>query len=380
MRSNFFRGLVVSIIILFILGNLQNYVIARQVDDGSYKNNSKPRFGQLKLKLQETFRLVPQVDKAIYIFEYDLDNDGHVYLLNYRDNKILKYDRQGKFVLEFGGRGEGPGEFKYVGSFRVVGDKVILFGRRKIACFDKHGQLIKEKKLFNSYYNVNIVADNRYLVTLDKYITNKDYRKISNCFLIDDNEKVIAKYFEGTDLGSTIIKLKKGTFSFDYPGVNNFLRSKFNPEVNLIYGYFTRHYTIFVKDLDSNLIRTVKIPRENVLLSEEDKKYFMNRSKRLSLERRQLIYKNLPPKLNAIYDIKCLPKGYLLVFAINGINKNEMHLINPEGQYVYQVILPENLDVGLIKIVGNKLSAISRPEEGDMYLEYEITNSITLFK
>jgi len=99
------------------------------------------------------------------------DDDGNVFVMDIMFLKIYKYDKNLQFVKSFGNKGEGPAEFKgglgggsalvelHLGRDNLIyaGDR----GSRKIICFDRDGNLVKEFKMnVPAFSRINPVLDN----------------------------------------------------------------------------------------------------------------------------------------------------------------------------------------------------------------------------
>lgn len=52
-----------------------------------------------------------------YIFgsinDVEVDKLGNIYVLDQRMSRVMKFDEKGKFILKFGKKGQGPGEFEF---------------------------------------------------------------------------------------------------------------------------------------------------------------------------------------------------------------------------------------------------------------------------
>lgn len=79
----------------------------------------------IEMDLSKTFKDFNFVEDLIigveegdenYMFAYpadiESDEEGNIYILDYRDCVVRKYDSQGKFLKQFGRKGQGPGEFQ----------------------------------------------------------------------------------------------------------------------------------------------------------------------------------------------------------------------------------------------------------------------------
>lgn len=64
--------------------------------------------------------------KFTVVSDIEVDKDGNIYLFNPRMERILKYDRDGKFVKYFGGRGTWKGEFTNAMDFILQRDTLFI--------------------------------------------------------------------------------------------------------------------------------------------------------------------------------------------------------------------------------------------------------------
>ena len=54
-----------------------------------------------------------------------LDSEGNLYVFDYMDNFIKKFDQSGKHAVTFGGQGEGEGQFSHLMDIRIFGDRLM---------------------------------------------------------------------------------------------------------------------------------------------------------------------------------------------------------------------------------------------------------------
>ncbi len=80
----------------------------------------------------------------------NVDQAMNIYVLD--SNRILTFDRKGKYIREFIKKGQGPGESKYISNFFISGKKVIVHNNHpaKLMVFDLKGELLKEFRLKKS--------------------------------------------------------------------------------------------------------------------------------------------------------------------------------------------------------------------------------------
>ncbi len=81
------------------------------------------------------------------IRDIDADEDGRIYVLDQRDCLVRVFDAQGRSVLSFGKKGQGPGDLQSPLSISSLSGHVISifdFGNKKIARFDLKGASLEE--------------------------------------------------------------------------------------------------------------------------------------------------------------------------------------------------------------------------------------------
>lgn len=69
-------------------------------------------------------------DMFVYPVDVDSDPAGNIYVLDYQDCVVKKYDARGAFLKQFGHKGQGPGEFQNPGRLRIGDGNEILRRRR----------------------------------------------------------------------------------------------------------------------------------------------------------------------------------------------------------------------------------------------------------
>lgn len=117
------------------------------VDNGTHVVIELSPEGQVLLALGK-FR-VPGADWAHFNQPTDVatDRDGNIYVADgYVNMRILKYDRNGNFLLTWGLEGSGKGQFETPHSIVVDGELVYVADREngRIQIFDRTGKFLKE--------------------------------------------------------------------------------------------------------------------------------------------------------------------------------------------------------------------------------------------
>lgn len=69
--------------------------------------------------------------------------DGSIFVSNSRDHNICKFNAEGKLIMKFGKRGQGPGDLEFPGELSILDGKYLVVGeymaRRRISLFGLDG-------------------------------------------------------------------------------------------------------------------------------------------------------------------------------------------------------------------------------------------------
>ncbi len=142
-----------------------------------------------------------------------IDSSGNIFVFNYDDKKIYKYDNGFAFLISFGGVGTGNGTFGQNGSCYIESDSadniiVADTGNYLIQKFDNSGSFLNqfESHTFSSYFdvdgtgNIYVNGDSKYSNTgtlITKFSTYGNGIAVENSganFYLIDSSKSIKKY------------------------------------------------------------------------------------------------------------------------------------------------------------------------------------------
>jgi|Deesub1362B_J571_1020462.scaffolds.fasta_scaffold00181_50 sugar lactone lactonase YvrE len=74
-----------------------------------------------------------------------VDSAGNIYIVDSGNERIQKFDKNGKYIKTIGRKGQGPGEFDSPTSIFIdVEDNIYIKDGREIEIFDKNGNFIKK--------------------------------------------------------------------------------------------------------------------------------------------------------------------------------------------------------------------------------------------
>lgn len=128
------------------------------------KNPAEPVYGEVLFYLDEVLSIGREDDEN-YLFygatDIVLDQDDNIYVLEYRNFRIQKFDKFGNYLQTIGKKGQGPGEFE--GPIQILLDRatenIYVKDRRKIKIFDKEGNYLHDILLKNYPYDLFLDAE-----------------------------------------------------------------------------------------------------------------------------------------------------------------------------------------------------------------------------
>jgi peptidylamidoglycolate lyase len=99
--------------------------------------------------------------------------NGDFYVTDgYKNSRVVKFSREGKYLLEWGKHGKGPGEFNIPHGVAIdANGRVYVIDRSnsRIQVFDPNGSFIEEWPGFPFALDIHVTKDNHYLWVSDGY-------------------------------------------------------------------------------------------------------------------------------------------------------------------------------------------------------------------
>jgi len=112
-------------------------------------------FGRIRQPGDDAFHFNQPTDVAF-------DSAGNIYITDgYGNSRVVKYDRYGKFLLAWGMKGSGQGQFDLPHTIAVDGDLVYVGDREnaRIQIFDAKGGYLKEWRNLGHPYGLFVTPD-----------------------------------------------------------------------------------------------------------------------------------------------------------------------------------------------------------------------------
>lgn len=345
--------------------------------------------GPKEILFQEEFRIGATEGDPNYIFgafiSFVVDDDGDVYVLDWREKTVRKFDHNGKFLFVFGGPGQGPGEFSSPEEIRYLpnGHLLVFEGEsQKYSCFTKDGRLAStgrfRKLMFPPYFglaNGHIIAMN-VLRESDKTvhtigIFDKGYGLVRALHRVE--RKPEAPWPRG-DQDARTRRLAEVISRVAFRPSNVLaLNSRED-----IYFAFTDKYEIKIFQQDGQIKRIIRTELPFLPLKEQDRQIFLNDrvpedistwgTMDESMRSRIKDMVTFPEKKPAFLSLIPMEGDYLMVVRDGHYGQDALiDIFDPSGRFIIEKQLSFSIDKGICR--GSRLYTIDKDEEGNPYIK-----------
>jgi DNA-binding beta-propeller fold protein YncE len=121
---------------------------------------------KIKLAFKEELSIGQIEGDENYMFggavAFNTDSDGYFYVTDFENSRVIKYNPAGEFILSFGTRGQGPGEFQLMSVVRFDKDGNLYLtdtSNRRISFFEKNGDFLRQMSLTDRYLDLYIDSE-----------------------------------------------------------------------------------------------------------------------------------------------------------------------------------------------------------------------------
>lgn len=130
------------------------------------KNSKKPQPppdvpSKISIELECVIGESDDPDKSFAeVSNFVVDDEGIIYALDFKDQKIKVFDEAGKFVRSFGKKGQGPGELDMPAAIHLTPDNELIVEdatQRKLVYFTLEGTFIKQISFADRMALVNLL-------------------------------------------------------------------------------------------------------------------------------------------------------------------------------------------------------------------------------
>lgn len=280
-----------------------------------------------------------------------MDNSGHIFVLDFSDNNIKKFDNSGRFIKTIGRKGQGPGEFNMPLSFALAKDRLAVWdmGNQRICTLTLEGELIQcenisfltaRPTMLRALPNGDIIVETEKI-----YFNEPDKPQDCTLEMITPELKPKKIICSHPVWRNKHIKIQQGIANLPQPYSPNLLWSV-SSEGRIVVG-FSETYEMTVYDTEGNRLFALTHPYDRIKVTEKDKRSFfegMTHTSPRGIEKGapDYVVKNtkFPKAKPAFNDILVDPEGNIWVHPYKK-NEDDWHksfdIFNSRGEYINHV-------------------------------------------
>jgi len=245
------------------------------------KNPKTPLYGEIELELEVDLVIGGEDVDENYMFrrvsDIEVDEEGNIYVLDSRECRIQKYDKNGRYLKTIGRKGEGPGEFQRPG--RITFDarrKLYVDEYKKIIIFEEDGTF---EKNVNTDFHVS-----SYLVTKEgKFLGWSRIRTEKgssfDVILVDSNGKKVETVASFPDPIVVVTKSASGGVSMSRGGSPPYSPGLFfcslSDELG-IYGY-SSEYKLCVVNSSGEIVHVIEKDEKRQSTSRKEENEYLEK-------------------------------------------------------------------------------------------------------
>jgi hypothetical protein len=208
------------------------------------------------------------------------DPAGNVYVMDFSDNNIKKFDPSGKFLKVIGRKGQGPGEFNMPVDMAFAKDRLVVWdmGNRRLCALTLTGELIKaqNESAFSGRPNrVRALPSGEIVLETEKTYRGEADRPQDRFLeiLTPDLQSKMTIYSQAV-LRNKYMRTQSGTFNVPQPFCPD-VYWDVSPCGNIIVG-FSGKYEISIYSSEGEKVSTFSHSYDPVKVTEEDEKSFFD--------------------------------------------------------------------------------------------------------
>jgi hypothetical protein len=311
------------------------------------KNPQEPLYGEIKFELEEDLRISSEQDKDYMFYRIRgmaVDSEGHIFIVDMTNFRVLVFDKNGKPVQTIGRQGQGPGEFETPIGMRINHSTGNIYVRDRfttIDVFKKNGDIedpITTNLFIEDFFPLD---DGTFFINVLK--TSEEELKSEQivCRISDKGEVIhsIAQF----PYPALMRRVSTGGTFGTSTGYELSVHVAVIDQNRFIYGY-SKSYELNIIDRKETTLYVVRKDAPKPKFTSEEKSLY------------KTIKFPVPEFKPYYYSLFTDSKGRIYVQtnkAENGIRgygpidkaEKEVDIFSPKGYYLYRAVLPRNTKV-----------------------------------
>ena len=347
------------------------------------QNPDKPLKGTIELKLEKIREINPYDFPAVGFRYYKFIRSprGQVILCDPFSAEAHLFDDDGEYLKPLAGRGQGPGEFQTSQGllFHFFGDEIWGSSHRKIARFDRDGELLDEQTFEETtalfIENPDIILDDKHHLCLkSRRLEEGPQRIVVLEPLFDKKEEPSITFYQAVQ--EWYARKDMSVFTNEWATPNIWFT--YCPEEKRVYTALSTEYMITAYDLKARPLFRIKAPHKPIKIGRPEKAFLIPWAAKDKKDEWAL--EAFPDNLAVILSLHTLPEGCLAVLRITGPKEVEIDIFDPEGRYIYALQVPKAMSLEQVQFFDRGFATQEMRDEYPVYVEYRVTNLPDIFK
>ncbi|MGD2085036.1 MAG: 6-bladed beta-propeller [Candidatus Aminicenantes bacterium] len=343
------------------------------------KNSDKPAKGESTFDIKKVWEIdTAGEDPLGNIDDILISAKGRICCYDNKNMKYYLFDGNGKFILAFGTRGEGPGEIKQPEEAPILeaGNKIVVQDVDRIHYFSWEGKYNKSVVNPKALKPTLFLSENEFIqAPLTIHNAPDGIAKVRQINLTTGERKVLTEFtmFKGGTL-----QTERGSASIWADGLTPmFILGKIGSK--LYYGVNDK-YKVYISDMDGKVQGSFSLTRQKTSVSEKEKIDFISRAAQGQapddLIRR--LAKQLPNEETYFSNIE-EHNGLIYIYVWKFFMKNtqQIDIFSPQGKYLYRKIIKvePKYRIGCMPVIDKGYAYLGlEDDDGEITLnKYEIT-------
>jgi hypothetical protein len=330
MKTNFRTIIYVIVVIVFILSDFFCF--------GEVKNEDKPAIGEYVFPMEQEWQVDSAGDTPFgNVVSIPVSQSGYVYCRDLKNKSFYIFDSSGKYIGDFGVRGEGPGEVKDSGgaNVTVIGDKVLIQDIDKIHFYSREGKYIHSIRNSSSTRPAALfLTEDEFISAPTSMVSNDSNAKMKYVNLKTGQERVITDF---TLFKGGVIQRDNTRAVAVIPTITPVM--VVGRLGNKLYFGMNDQYKIYIMDMDGKEQGSFSLNRKRTVVTLRQKEdYLLRVAKGLAPDdvARQLA-KVLPDEETYFSNIES-KNGMLYIYRSHFVpgHQQQVDIFSSEGKYLYR--------------------------------------------
>jgi hypothetical protein len=309
-------------------------------------NPREPLWGRIKIDIKEDIAIGNE-DNQQYLFwsvkDIAVDQDSNIYVLDMKNYRIQKFDRDGKYLLSIGKFGQGPGEFQLPTIIRLnnrTGNIYTKDNVSSIVVFNERGEYVDKLALRHIVRDFIVDQGGNIFAILEKS-NEKELTAVHVLCRINPQGQVfeISNEFP---YPLDMRRIGEGTFASS-TGFEPGLYLARLDENKFVYGY-SAEYELTVEDWSERVLFKIRrnLAPQSFTRVERDALGGTRDSRSTLLEHKPYFFKIMCDSRGRIYVQRNSSKKIIPGKGAVEISAKEVDVFSKNGRFLYEAQLPAN--------------------------------------